>query len=118
MRAIIIAVAMACPSTAIAQPYSQSMVQCAALYQNAAQWVPSDDLAAQLMDVAHIWADASLDQSALEGKNITLDEVWVTVDAQTTVWEAEGAMFVFSEEFRDWTAYCKAFAKDRGIATS
>ena len=112
------ALALMLPAAVAAQPFSKSMAQCAALHQNAAQWVPSDDLAAQLMQIAVIWADASKTQSAKEGQDVTLDQVWDVIDAQTEIWEAEGAVFMFSEEFHDWSAYCKSFANNQGIVTT
>lgn len=115
MKVLIAIVATTMPGWAFAQPFSESMMDCAALYQNAAQWVQTDEKADKLIYAANQWADAALVQTNAEGKPISKDALWSNIDAKTDAWEARGAVFVFSQDFRDWAAYCRAFAKDRGI---
>ena len=41
--------------------------------------------------------------------------VWDRIDEKAAVWEAKGPKVVFTEEYRDWTNYCRSFARSRGI---
>lgn len=118
MRHLLIATAFVIPCAAAAQPYSQSMLDCASVYQNAAQWVNTDESADKLMHAATKWADAAVLQFKAEGKGVTLDAVWGSIDEKTEKWEAKGSEVFFSQDFRDWTQYCRKFAKDRGISIS
>jgi len=103
-------------STVAAQPYSDSMADCASIYQNAAQWVAADDLAIKLKYAANQWHAAAVSQAIAEGRPQTETQMWDKVDRQTEVWEAKGAAFIMSQEFRDWTAYCKSFAAHTKVA--
>lgn len=115
MKKLVLAAALVTPLTAVAQPYSESMADCAALFQNAAQWVQSDENSDKLMHAARTWAAAAVEQSHSEGRPVSSDVMWDKIDAKTENWEAKGPSFFLSEEFRDWTGYCRAFGRDRGI---
>ncbi len=110
---ILLACALATPATA--QPYSASMAQCAALMQNAAQWVESDENADRLMAATRSWHKAAIARAKAEGVQEAQRRMTEVMDRQTALWEAEGAAFFYTEEFRDWTSYCKAFAKAQNI---
>lgn len=106
---------LAIPSMLTAQPYSTSMADCAALHQNAAQWVKTDESAQRLMQRARAWHSASIAQAQAEGIR-DADTVMVRMmDDKTAAWEARGAVFFFSEEYRDWTSYCRSFARHLGL---
>lgn len=115
LRKLIVAFAFALPGTAQAQPYSESMADCASIYQNAAQWVRTDASAETLMVAARAWHAAAVVQSQSEGRGLSGGEMWDKIDRKTATWEAKGALFAFSEEFRDWTRYCRKFAKHTGV---
>lgn len=102
-------------TSATAQPYSTSMAQCAALMQNAAQWVESDENAERLMAATRGWHKAAVARAKAEGMQDAEARMTAAMDRQTALWEAEGAAFFYTEEFRDWTSYCKAFAKAQKI---
>lgn len=102
---------------AAAQPFSESMADCAALHQNAAQWVQSERTAQQLMVAARAWAVAAVAQAKREERSIPEAAMWDKIDAKTADWEAKGAQAVRTKEFEDWTAYCRSFAQDQGIDT-
>ena len=114
MKRLSLMVLLSMPAHGSAQPFSDSMADCAAFYQNTAQYV-SDDKVERVMQAARQWADAAIEQRQAEGKSATWDSIWVEIDAQADVWHAQGAKFIMTQEFRDWAAYCRAFAKDRGI---
>lgn len=107
---------IALPGLVTAQPYSESMTDCAALYQNMAQTVPSEQESYRLMYAANKWAEAAVVQAKTEGRSVTQDAAWAEIDGKTDAWEAKGKLFFFSQEFRDWAAYCRKFAKHTGVA--
>ena len=116
MRKLLIATALILPTHTAAQPYSTSMADCAAIYQNAAQCVETDAAADRLMLAATRWAEAAITQARSEGVDQADNSVWTHIDSKTDQWEEKGQSVFFSQEFRDWTQYCRAFAKDRGIS--
>jgi hypothetical protein len=114
IRTVIFAACLA-PMAALAQPYSHSMADCAALYQNFAQWVSTEEKADRLMRVARKWAAAAMAQAAREGRPSSEHAIWSRVDRQTEEWERRGPGFLSSRDFKDWAGYCRAFARDQGI---
>jgi hypothetical protein len=115
MKAPVYALLCLLPAGAVAQPFSESMADCAALHQNAAQWVQSDATADRLMLGARVWAEAAMLQSRAEGRDSDEETILAIVDGKTKTWEAKGAAFFLGQEFKDWMAYCRSFAKNRGI---
>lgn len=116
MRVLYLLPVLFLPLTAQAQqPYSESMADCAALYQNAAQWMDTDDSADRLMHAAIQWADAAVAQATKEGRATTLERVWEQIDRKTEDWEEKGQTVFFTQEFRDWTQYCRSFAQAQGV---
>lgn len=99
-----------------AQPFSESMAECAAFYQNAAQWVETKASSDKLIMAARRFANAAVIQSGAEGTPLAEPGMWQKIDGKTEVWEAKGQAFFMTEEFRDWASYCRSFASDRGIA--
>ncbi|NNE51227.1 MAG: hypothetical protein HKN30_02370 [Sulfitobacter sp.] len=118
MNRICIAALLVLPVPLSAQPYSESMADCASFYQNAAQWVRTDEKAEEIMHAVRAWYEAALDQAQAEGRSISADAMWDKIDARTGDWEAKGVYFSFTEEFRDWASYCRKFARHNGIQLS
>jgi hypothetical protein len=118
MRNSFAAFVLICLSPAAsAQPFSTSMAECSALYQNAAQWVETDVKSERLMGAMRAWYQASVAQATTEGVRNAAPVMMEMIDEKTGFWEAKGARFFLSEEFRDWTAYCRSFARAQGIET-
>lgn len=111
---ILLAVALAGP--AAAQPFSQSLAQCAALYDVAGTHVRTPERAARLDAAAETMFAAALEQAAAEGRADPRDYATGHRASQAATWVERGARFVFSRDFVDWAAYCRSFAKSRGIA--
>ncbi|KIN70772.1 hypothetical protein Z945_3236 [Sulfitobacter noctilucae] len=116
MKNLALLFVLALPQSTSAQPFSESMADCASVYQNAAQWVKTDDSADRLMSAAVSWAEAAVKQSYAEGQPTTAEAVWEKIDRKTEGWEAKGHKVFFTQDFRDWTQYCRSFAKAQGIA--
>lgn len=115
IRSSLTALFIALPGLAAAQPYSESMADCAAFYQNAAQWMRSDEKAETLLEATRVWHAAALDQAQREGRPLSADALWDRIDGKTADLEARGSMFLMSEDFRDWASYCRKFGKSQGI---
>lgn len=114
MRQLLFTCLIALPTQTTAQPYSESMADCAAVFQNAAQWVTTDTSADELMAVAVRWADAAVRQAEQEGAGTSEDAIWEEIDAKTAEWEAKGRAVFFTQDFRDWSQYCRKFADHTG----
>lgn len=115
MKKLLCTAALLIPISAAAQPYSESMADCASLYQNMAQWSAPQDVDT-LMYAAVQWHGAAVAQSAKEGHAMSDSAMWDKVDAKTAVWEKKGGGFFMTEEFRDWAGYCRSFAKHVDVA--
>ncbi len=110
-----VAAVLAGTGPAAAQPFSQSMAQCAGLYEAAGTMVASEDNRAKLAWAAAAFSEAARVQAGAEGQDDP--GAWVNrhQDAMRADWLARGTPAVLSQDFRDWTSYCRKFAKDRGI---
>lgn len=117
MRCLLFACATLVPPTAVAQPFSESMMDCAALYQSAAQFVSTEANSEKLIYLSRQWAQKAISQTSAEGSPQSEATVMHQIDAKAKAWEAKGASVFMAEEFRDWTAYCKAFGRTQGIRT-
>lgn len=115
MRKLLLVCLIGLPTQTSAQPYSESMADCAAVFQNAAQWVKTDVSADELMSVAIRWADAAIAQAAQEGDAMSEDALWAKIDGKTAQWEAKGGTVFFTQDFRDWSQYCRKFADHTGV---
>lgn len=116
MKTRILALAAATlAAPAAAQPFSQSMAQCAGLYAAMSELISRPDRKAKLDAAAQAFDAAALRQAENEGQDDP--EAWVTRHrvSMYDTWAGKGAGAVFGQEFRDWTAYCYKFARNRGI---
>ena len=115
-RKILISILACLPFDGAAQPYSESMADCAAHFQNAAQWMSDPERADRLMFLAREWHAAALVQSTRAGRSTTADAMWVLIDSKSRALEAKGGTYFLTEAFRDWSAYCRKFGKHMGVA--
>ena len=112
---ILVFILAATATTAKAQPFSTSMAQCAALMQNAAGWAQADENAERLRRATTAWHTASVARARAEGIRDAEARMAAVMERQASLWQAEGAGFFYTPEFRDWAAYCKKFAQAQGI---
>ncbi|MEC7764001.1 MAG: hypothetical protein VX874_19010 [Pseudomonadota bacterium] len=117
MRLIPLSLTLACAlsSAAQAQPYSTSMAQCAGIYEAMTRLMTSIDKQETLARAASAYLQSARAQAVEEGRGDGDKAVEATFTSTRDEWEAKGARAVFSQGFRDWTAYCRSFADDRGI---
>ena len=115
MRHALILTVLLAAAPAAAQPYSKGLSQCGALYGLVAMWSERPEHVEPLERAAGIFANAAFDQALAEGLDNPAETLDRQADDQRALWAAEGRLWVFSEEFRDWAAYCRKFAKSRGL---
>ena len=101
-----------------AQPFSQSMAQCAGLFEAVQRMVPEHESIAKIEAAAAAFLEAAVTEARAEGQDDP--EAWVERhrDEMRAEWEEYGGLKVFSQDFVDWTDYCRSFADDRGIDMS
>lgn len=115
MRLILLLAAILSPAPVAAQPFSESMMDCAAVYHNAAQFMSMKSEQEKLMQISHRWAGKAVAQTTTEGAPLSETVVQDRIDSKTADWKEKGAGVFLTQEFRDWTAYCKAFGHSLGM---
>lgn len=115
----VIALSQGLAATAIAgQPVSESFVECAQLFDlsNRADRSRRDTekgaalqyAAKQMMSRAHAEASAEGRQNI----DVYLEE---TARDKACKWDEQGPLYVMTQDFRDWAAYCRSLARSRGL---
>ncbi|HCQ65142.1 MAG TPA: hypothetical protein DIU07_08270 [Rhodobacteraceae bacterium] len=98
-----------------AQPFSQSMVQCAGLFEAVQKMVPGHESITKIEAAAAAFSQPAVAQARAEGQDDP--QAWVERHRgeMRTEWDAHGGLKVFSQDFVDRTDHCRALADDRGI---
>ena len=99
-----------------AQPISQSMSECAALYRVVACRMSGEERAEKLNKVADDWMTTAVATAQSEGHSNPAAYVQEKSSAKYDGWYSEGLRWFLTEDFRDWTAYCRSLGKNRGMA--
>ncbi|WP_224823511.1 hypothetical protein [Cognatishimia sp. MH4019] len=58
---------------------------------------------------------AALDEAVTEGQGDPGLYIARTKAEKIDHWDRKGTLFVFSEEFKDWMAYCRKFSAHMGV---
>ncbi|MEL7214012.1 MAG: hypothetical protein AAGK92_15210 [Pseudomonadota bacterium] len=100
------------------QPYSESLMDCAALMDmsnrmNSERANHGNGLV--LSRIAEALEKAAYNQSLDEGRDNPGAYLEQLKSDKVTHWDAKGVSFVFSDEFKDWMAYCRKFSAHLGI---
>jgi hypothetical protein len=90
-------------------------VQCGALYAVASGWVRDEAPRERLLIAADAFAAEAETEAGREGRADPPGYVDVTWGAKCEEWSGKGAAYAFSQDFRDWTSYCRALAGHKGI---
>ncbi|MCV2866011.1 hypothetical protein [Defluviimonas sp. WL0075] len=114
-RLILALILGAAATPAAAQPLSQSMSECAALYELTACQLSDPDRAARLSRHAAAWSDAATDLARAEGRADPQGFVLQSTATKYAEWDAKGALWLLSGDFRDWAAYCRSLGRSRGL---
>ena len=110
MRRLVIAFLMLIGSTASAQPFSQSMAECAGLHDTLSQLTNERVTRLRADAVAIGWAEAAVLRADAEGQSKPEDFVARHRSAKAQEWRRKGVFIILSEDFRDWISYCRSFA--------
>ena len=116
-RAIFLAVCLLPSIAGAAQPLSKSMAECAGLLSAMKEFNRQESLDNWLDQAVSIWIPAAEWQAAIEGIDAsdTVSYAQTHADAKRDDWVSKGRLVVLSEDFRDWTAYCRKLARAKGI---
>lgn len=98
-----------------AQPFSQSMAECAGLISAGRAWVEQAENADRLLQIETLWLSAAYVQAQSEGTTEPRAVVAQIFEAKRAEWVAKGRTAVFSPHYKDWSDYCRAFGRDQGI---
>ena len=115
LRVICLAAALLAPVLPQAQPVSESMVDCAAHFENAAGWMSDATRSGRPAGASCVWHAAAVTEFAREGRTRTAEEVWADIDARTAAFAAKGRSYFLTREFRDRSASCRSFARHTGV---
>ena len=103
------------PAPGHSQPYSDSMADCTGLALAAAHHLQTPDRKAFAEQTAAMWIDAAIAQAKSEGRTTAEAQMAARADATRAAWLEDGVMMPFSENFRDWTSYCRKFGRAQGV---
>lgn len=115
MRQLVLMFLLATALPASAQPFSQSMAECAGLH-DALSRLTRDSVTRLRTDALAIgWADAAVRRADAEGQRAPDDYVAAFRTAKSEEWQRKGVLIIFSQDFRDWVDYCRSFADHMNI---
>ncbi|MDV7142449.1 hypothetical protein R3X27_07110 [Tropicimonas sp. TH_r6] len=101
------------------QPFSESLVDCAALFTISNRAYPERRHAGKglaLEQLGETFLAAAEARARAEGRTDPTGYICDLEAEKTAAWDSRGAFFVFSEEFRDWTSYCRSLSDHLGIS--
>jgi hypothetical protein len=110
-----LAVILSVAGPVAAQPFSQSMAQCAGLFEGVRNVISKPENLAKLDAAARAFSQAAVVEARAENREDPAAWVAQHQSEMRAEWEAYGGLAAFSQDFIDWTGYCRAFADDRGI---
>jgi hypothetical protein len=106
-------------SATAAQPISESFVECAQLFDLSNRAHPSrrdTENGAMLRYAAEQMMSGAHAEAETEGrKNIPAYLEQMAQD-KACKWDEKGGLYVMTQDFRDWAAYCRSLAQSRGIS--
>lgn len=108
------AIAFAGPAFA-AQPIYKSMVECGAIYTASAELVRSKPKKDLLITAAQVWRAEAVSAVAAARMPDAQSYVAMMHGEKLRLWRGKGSYAALTQEFRDWTAYCRSLADARGI---
>ncbi len=100
------------------QPYSESLLDCAVLMDTSNRLDPEKADHGKGLILSRIAAaleKAAYDEALGEGHADPDAYLSRLRSDKISHWDAKGIRFVFSDEFKDWMAYCRKFSAHLGI---
>lgn len=101
------------------QAYSESLMDCAALFGISNRMDPekaNHGKGLVLSRISETLEDAAFEQAVLEGHSDPKSYLEGVRAESVAQWDSKGVLFVFSDEFKDWTSYCRKFSGHLGIS--
>ena len=99
------------------QPISESLVDCATIFSMTTRAFPERNTAksAALKSAEKTLLAEAENKARAEGNANAPMYVAALANKKQQKWDARGVNFIFSDEFRDWTSYCRSLSKHLGI---
>lgn len=105
------------PATA-GQPISESLVECAALFESSNRWFPDRRTTAKGRSLRAA-SGALLDEAAVAAREEGRREIDAylarTLAAKQASWDGKGMLHLLTEDGREWFKYCGSLARHRGL---
>ena len=105
-------------STEAAQAYSESLMDCAVLYDTSNRIDPAranHGKGLALSRIAEALEKVAYDQALIERQDNPVAYLARLKSDKISHWDAKGITYIFSDEFKDWMTYCRKFAGHLGI---
>ena len=119
MKRLILAMCLAVPTSVSAgQPVSESLVQCAQLFDTSNRMHPGHRTSGNGQKLAALstrFMDAAAREAKREGRASVRPYLRSHAAKKAAYWDAKGEAYVFTDDFQDWAKYCRRLGKDRGV---
>lgn len=105
------------PNANAKQPISESLVDCAAIFSISTRAFPErkTEKTIALKEAEKRLTRAARDRAVSEGRSQPDKYIKSLTLEKQQKWDDKGTQFLFSEEFRDWAAYCRSLSKRLNI---
>ena len=97
------------------QPIYESMVECGAIYTASAEIIRSKPKKQMLGNAAKIWRAAAVREVSAARMPDAPSYVALMHGEKLRQWRGKGARVALTQEYRDWTSYCRSLAGSRGL---
>ncbi|WP_238365323.1 hypothetical protein [Mesobacterium pallidum] len=121
MKSIILAAVLAASPAVAGQPISESLLECAALFDSSNRWFPERASSPKARKIQAV-TDALLGEAERvaqeEGRREVVAYMTQVWHAKQDSWDARGKFYMFTDDGQDWFAYCASLARHRGLDLS
>ncbi|MEX0309064.1 MAG: hypothetical protein AB3N17_02345 [Tateyamaria sp.] len=119
MKRLILALCLAVPTSVSAgQPVSESLVQCAQLFDTSNRLHPSYRTSGngqKLAALAERFMDAAAREAKREGQSSVRPYLRSHASQKAAYWDAKGEGYLFTDNFQEWARYCRTLGQNRGV---
>lgn len=115
LRRSILVLSLSATPLLASQPISKSMAECAGLIGAMEAMTETPDRADWLRQAKGRWQALAVDQAEREGLARAQDVTLTHAKAKQDEWLDKGLMLVFSQDFRDWSSYCRKLGRAKGL---
>ncbi|SFR55855.1 hypothetical protein [Litoreibacter janthinus] len=107
MKRLVLALSLVSTPAQAGQPIYESMAECAGIFKAMSEMMETQEKRDRLNGAYLNWAKASADEA---GHDMT-----PLISEKAEDWRSKGAKVAFTQDFRDWTKYCRSLAKHKHL---